>query len=94
MRKGWSQFIFEWIDELARNFNRQMQIAQRQGSSAFGEEHCSAERSFGFLLFFCLLVFKDYRKEAFEITGWRVGAVKGREISMNTHLVGEACQRA
>lgn len=69
-------------------------MAQRQRSSAFKEEHCSAERSFGLFLFFCLLVFKDYRKEAFEITAWRVGAVKGRETAMNTHLVGEVCQRA
>lgn len=38
-----------------------------------GEENCSVETSFGFLLFFCLLVFKDYRKEALEITGLESG---------------------
>lgn len=32
-------------------------------SSALGEENCGVETNYGFLLFSCLLVFKDYRKE-------------------------------
>lgn len=55
-----------------------------------GEESCSVETNFGFLLFFCLLVFKDYRKEAFEIIGLESGCCEGkRKSAMNTSLVGE-----
>lgn len=53
-----------------------------------GEESCSVETNFAFLLFFCLLVFKGYRMGAFEIIGLESGCCEEKS-ARNTNLVGE-----